>query len=219
MERVLSFDIGITNLAYCVLEKGGDSSTEKKTKHGYHIRHWGLIRLFPEDHQAPPTCSGVNKNLTACTHQAKFTDGPLFFCTKHKPPGSKEIKKNKKKPKTPIQLSERIYKEFQERETEFAEVDYVIVESQPVNKNPVMKSVQMLIFSYFAYERMKSKRIKNVCIIHAKRKEKLPDKDSDWKGSVYENSYEERIKTIKDPYKKRKIKCLEYSKLFLKDYT
>lgn len=215
MDRVLSFDIGITNLAYCVLEKG--EFAHNKTKHGYHIRNWGLIRLFPEDHQAPPTCSGFNKNQKACTHTAKFVQETQFFCNKHKIPEAKAIKKNKKKPKSPLQISERIYKEFQARESEFSDVDYVIVESQPVNKNPAMKSVQMLIFSYFAYERMRHNRIKDIGIIHAKRKEKLPDKDSDWKGSEYEKTYEERIKTIKDPYKRRKMKCLEYAKLCLKD--
>lgn len=215
--RVLSFDIGITNLAYCVLEKG--TFSEPTTKQGYRILHWDLICLFPEDHLPPPSCQGTHKNNTPCTHQAIYQEeGGIFLCRKHSTPTSKEIKKKKKKAKTPLQISERLYLEFQKRETEFAGVNYVLVESQPVNKNPTMKTVQMLIFSYFAYQRMRDPTLREVGIVHAKRKEKLPDQDKDWKGSLYEKTYEERILTIKDAYKRRKIKCLEYAKLCLNNY-
>jgi hypothetical protein len=181
MTRVLSFDIGITNLAYCVLEKGEFS--ENTTKHGFRIRNWGLICLFPEDHLPPPHCTGTNKNSTPCTHIATYQDGDLFLCKKHTTTTANEIKKKKKKAKTPLQISERLYTEFQKRQSEFSGLDYVLVESQPVNKNPTMKTVQMLIFSYFAYQRMRDSNLQDIGIVHAKRKEKLPDQDKDWKGS------------------------------------
>jgi len=55
-------------------------------------------------------------------------------------------------------------------------IDFVVIENQPVMKNPVMKSIQMLIFSYFQYSKIiEGKLITGVHFIGAGTKVKLAE--------------------------------------------
>jgi hypothetical protein len=57
------------------------------------------------------------------------------------------------------------------------DIDYVVIENQPVMKNPTMKSIQMLIYSYFIYlKTIELKPIKSVEFIGAITKVKLSEK-------------------------------------------
>jgi hypothetical protein len=68
--KILSFDVGIINLAYCLL----DVDNEKK----YKIIKWGLINLILD---VLPSC------MNNCTNEQKFYcefDKLYCFCSKHK---------------------------------------------------------------------------------------------------------------------------------------
>jgi hypothetical protein len=53
-------------------------------------------------------------------------------------------------------------------------IDYVLIENQPVLKNPVMKSIQIVTYSYFKYiQVIEGKWIKDVCMVNACNKVKF----------------------------------------------
>jgi hypothetical protein len=100
MVRILSFDVGIKNLSYCLIENES-------------ILDWDLINLITEDESKS---------------------------------------KSKSKKNSIYQLSSILYKELQGKFEDVA-IDHVIIENQPVFKNPTMKTIQILIYSFFEYRR------------------------------------------------------------------
>jgi hypothetical protein len=93
--RILSWDVGIYNLCYCLLEK--DDINNK-----VNIISWDIVNLVDNE----------------------------------------KMKKNK------TLLFENIPRKLQEI-PELLNVDYVVIENQPSLKNPQMKSIQMILYSYF----------------------------------------------------------------------
>ena len=65
---------------------------------------------------------------------------------------------------------------------EHINIDHIIIENQPVLKNPTMKSIQMLIYSYFAYLKHIEARDMTVNFIGASTKVKLAEKILKEKG-------------------------------------
>ncbi len=93
--RILSWDVGIYNLCYCILEKN-DETNELK------IIDWSIVNLVDDE----------------------------------------KMKKNKS------MLFENIPKKLYHI-PDLLDVDYVVIENQPSLKNPQMKSIQMILYSYF----------------------------------------------------------------------
>jgi hypothetical protein len=93
--RILSWDVGIYNLCYCLLEK---NNVDNKIN----IISWDIVNLVDNE----------------------------------------KMKKNK------TLLFENIPRKLQEI-PELLNVDYVVIENQPSLKNPQMKSIQMILYSYF----------------------------------------------------------------------
>ncbi len=72
MEKtVLSFDVGIVNLAYCILKK--------KDNKQFEILKWDIINI--DDNKL--TCSHKNKNDKICDSNAKFSLNEEYYCTSH----------------------------------------------------------------------------------------------------------------------------------------
>ena len=99
--RILSFDIGIRNLAYCLIEGQNNEAGELLCS----IVDWDVINLCQKDEKVKKVslqtlCARMIEQLNAIT----------------------EIHES---------------------------IDYVILENQPVYMNPKMKSVQMMLFTYF----------------------------------------------------------------------
>jgi hypothetical protein len=92
--KILSWDVGIYNLSYCILEKNKDDDIK--------IIGWDIINLVDNE--------SMKKNIN------------LLF--------------------------ENIPKKLYEI-PELLNVDIVIIENQPSLKNPKMKSIQMILYSYF----------------------------------------------------------------------
>ncbi len=93
--KILSWDVGIINLSYCIIEVNKEN---KETK----IIKWGIINLidYPE----------MKKNMN------------LVF------------------ENIPLKLNQNDF---------LLDVDAVVIENQPSLKNPKMKSIQMIVYSYF----------------------------------------------------------------------
>ena len=92
--RILSWDVGIYNLSYCIVEKI-ENETPK-------IIGWDIVNLVDNEQMKK------NRNL----------------------------------------LFENIPRKLHEL-PQLLDVDYVVIENQPSLKNPQMKSIQMILYSYF----------------------------------------------------------------------
>lgn len=191
--RFLSWDIGIKNLAYCLLEYENDT---------YKIIDWDVINLWeekPQEEEFPCvayqkngkkcsrksikyhsisfhcyckthaknvpsemlldkkniTCSHILKNKkTRCQKKIKYVTENNFigYCETHKNQHIDEnlnmIEKAKKTKNDLSDISERLILELDKR-PQFLEADYILIENQPAFKNPKMKSIQMIVYSYF----------------------------------------------------------------------
>lgn len=93
--KILSWDVGIINLSYCIIETNDDH-------HKHQIIHWGIINLIEND------AMKKNRNLVFENIPKKLHEHPFLL-----------------------------------------EVDKVVIENQPSLKNPQMKSIQMIVYSYF----------------------------------------------------------------------
>jgi hypothetical protein len=214
--KVLSFDVGIKNLAYCLLEF--NQSYDISFNNKYTIKKWGIINMLAELEDAALKCSFVKKGGVLCNKVAKChvnNNGVnIGFCSNktclkylETNYGSLE-KKNTKKVLTKqislFDLGTKIINEL-EKETDFLEADEIVIENQPVLKNPTMKSVQMFIYSYFIMKN-KSKKLDTINLFSAKNKLNIYDgPELDIKKS--------------SEYATRKALSIEYTKYFLKNNT
>lgn len=92
--KILSWDIGIYNLSYCILDK----ADPKQIK----IIGWDIVNLVDNEEMKK------NRNLLFENIPRKLNEIPQLL-----------------------------------------DVDYVVIENQPSLKNPQMKSIQMIVYSYF----------------------------------------------------------------------
>ena len=83
---------------------------------------------------------------------------------------------------------------------DFLNHEVICIENQPALKNPVMKTVQMILYSYFMIEgATKDKPVEQVHMINARNKLKV------YKGPPVKCD-------IKEKYKKNKYLSVEYTK-------
>lgn len=198
--KYLSWDIGIKNLAYCLLRVNTDKT------YNFEIIKWGVINLCDEDN----TCSNLNKQKTPCTAKAIYELDEKYYCEKHKilceykkfsinkidnktlkcvyniknKMGNKMCNKtascyidnvdtvycashgkimqinteksnnlmkiNRKNANKIVleKLALRLYNEL-DNNIDFLEANEILIENQPSLTNPTMKSIMMLLYSYF----------------------------------------------------------------------
>ena len=135
--KLLSFDVGIKNLAYCVLD------SEEKT-----IEDWGILNISV-DPVCEHTVKGIQCDKSATTQVTPPDD--IKLCTSHKKLKMYRDLKGKKIPK-PKNLMLEMGKNLVtllDSHPRLLDVEVVLIENQPALKNPTMKSIQMMVFSYF----------------------------------------------------------------------
>ena len=103
-----------------------------------------------------------------------------------------------------IDIGKTIKKKFDEISA-FNTVDYVVIENQPVLKNPTMKSIQIMVFSYFLF---KEQEITDICLLNANNKMKVYKGDID--GDVLE-----KITKLKSKYSQNKKLAIVHTNLIL----
>jgi len=158
---ILSFDIGIKNLAYCLMYK--DNTIDNNN---IKIINWDIIQLIEDDVK----CKGVS--LDAITNV--------------------------------------LYNKLQEIFLDY-DITEVLLENQPVLKNPVMKSIQIILYSFFQYEKVLMGRdINLIKFINASNKLKLGKNLSEINNS-------EDIVKIKSKYTKNKKLAIIYTNHFLQE--
>ena len=186
--KLLSFDIGIKNLAYCVICK----ETQK-------IEDWGIINMSCDD-----LCSHINTKGIICDKSATYkTNNDILLCTGHsklKQYSNDKLKKNKSK-NNMHSLGSKMVEEL-DKIPLLIECEEVIVENQPALKNPTMKSIQMMVYSYFL---IKSKPLV-LEMINARNKLKV------YKGPVIKIPW---ANNQKNKYKINKYLAVEYCKYMI----
>ena len=181
--KYLSFDVGIKNLAFCSLDDN------KK------ILDWGIINLDKN-----PICQcGLQKECCKSSTFIVVSDNgeTKYSCTTH----TKKYKKKKKmnNDRDIFNLSKIMINELNSKE-DFLNHEIICIENQPALKNPVMKTVQMILYSYFMIEgATKDKPVSEVHMINARNKLKV------YKGPEVECKFT-------DKYKKNKYLSVEYTK-------
>ena len=85
--KILSIDVGIKNLAFCLFDKSLTSENFKVTK-------WDIINLSEEE---TLKCGFVEKNIL-CNKPAKFKKDDKCYCIKHYKKQQYQIQKSEQKP-------------------------------------------------------------------------------------------------------------------------
>lgn len=94
--KILSIDVGIKNLAYCIIEKKNNSQntnsqnnkSSKQTKINinknrdvdFSILEWDVINICREKNYK---CIGIKKNKKPCENKAKYYLGDNYYCKTH----------------------------------------------------------------------------------------------------------------------------------------
>ena len=173
--RILSWDIGMYNLSYCIIE------TIDNNKENMRIIEWDVIDLTNNDDR-------LKKNEVLLYNNI------------------------------PIKLSE--YPNLLDN------IDYVVIENQPSMKNPKMKSVQMIVFTYFIIHGIQlrtspeSHSIKKIDFCSAMNKLKIydgPDIIFTDKKGVSKNM--SALKPSKLKYSEKKKVSVEHCKYFLNKHS
>ena len=187
--KLISFDIGIKNLSYCILE----SETKR-------ILDWGII-----DISVDPKCSHCSKGKQ-CDKSATYQSDDKLFCTGHSKLKCYEIYKKKKIKKSVNHIFDlgKNMVSVLDKTPHFLDVNLVLLENQPALKNPTMKTVQMLLYSYFLMRGVSDGEIENIVMVNARNKLKA------YKGDKIECDF-------KDKYKKNKYLAVEYCKKMVED--
>lgn len=170
MSVVLSFDIGIKNLAYCLF------TYNPKEEFEFDILEWNIL-----DVSIPQKTNVLDKQ------------SDKLFSILHETFGDKEI-------------------------------HYVVIENQPVLKNPVMKTIQMMVYSYFKMNKMLQEEINTVCLVNAGNKLKFAFNVIYPYITKQTNEFDDLQNTIINPknkYKETKTASIQYVKslLTLKDLS
>ena len=165
-----------------------------------------------------PKCSNVNcsKNTTYIEKEHHY----INYCTIHKKMEERTTSKefihiNTKIKATHINLSLlglSLYKELDKIPEIINNIDMVLLENQPVLKNPTMKSVQMLVYGYFIMKGLKEKKVKEIKCYSANQKNTLI--------SLLEYTQQEyikdKLKDTKSKYTKNKKESIMITERIIK---
>lgn len=143
--KLLSFDIGIKNLAYAILEL----DNEKNIK----IIEWDIINIMEEDINSQKKCS-TEKCLRFAEHYHKKTNTNLL-CKKHY---TKYLEDNNKKLNririincnnvNTFEVMNKMYDLLDSRYKHFLDCEKIILEMQPV-KRQQMRTIANMLYAYF----------------------------------------------------------------------
>jgi len=73
--KVLSFDVGIKNMAYCFLDVSGEQINA--------ILDWNVLNMMDDDNTPTIPCNCIKKKATLCGKVAKYEKHQTFYCDKH----------------------------------------------------------------------------------------------------------------------------------------
>ena len=201
---ILSIDVGIKNLAYCILEI--DENTHK-------ILDWNIIDIIGENIKCCVNRKGevCGKNIISKIKLEKKEIGycKLKTCQKEMLSQFKKeeiiVIKDKIKEYSIIEMGEKIFDKLDTIKID--NLDIILIENQPVLKNPVMKSIQMYIVGYFINKNKSNRKKFEIKLVNASKKLKYYDGPKIVK------------KPNKDKYKERKEIGILHTLYFLEKFN
>jgi hypothetical protein len=213
---ILTFDIGIKNLAYCLVRCPVDAIMK------FDILYWGIIDISNENDKKCLKCNSKSQYFCKETNNN--------YCKKHGA-NIKEKKKIKNNDSFSLQIErlikalstfytnmiDRLYSINAYVNHESEEVEEVVlsnntvnnlmiyIENQPVLKNPIMKTISICLYTYFNIKKLQyPNKIKSINFISATVKTRLPF------YNFITNNYTVTTKMNKlNDYKNRKIFCID----------
>lgn len=127
-QLIAAFDVGVTNLAICIMDNNK-------------IIKWEILNICSEKTQ----CCKILRNKKQCQKIGHYKDSNnVFYCSSHK---TEECKKTNEKDNL-YSYGVNMYK-LLDKFPELINCSKILIENQPVLTNPTIKSVSMLLFSYF----------------------------------------------------------------------
>lgn len=161
--KVLSFDVGIKNLAYCCIESGSESNQQNITSEYKRIFAWNIINLIPEN----PHCY-ISSCKKPAIQTCMYHGHAVNWCTKHNniyttlsKTANKENGELTKPTNVHIVNCKTIETDDLRKSIIYNldmhilpiifkyKIDYVLIENQPVKKNPLMKQVMDTLYCWF----------------------------------------------------------------------
>lgn len=205
---ILSIDVGLKNLSYCVV-----NCSDKRDISTYSIYLWEVVNILNNEEE-DNKCESVQKNGNICNKKGSYkyieSDNTIYCCKMHFPKRIK-IKKNnniKKKKVKEYGLQEitktiisKIQKIYNDNIIIFKEISDIIIELQPTC-NQRMKFISHIIYGKYT-ELYINKEIK-INFIRASSKLKM-----------YSGPYIEC--KLKSKYAQRKWLSIEYCKWYLEN--
>jgi hypothetical protein len=196
-KKVVAFDIGIKNLAFCILEQGTTvlalencnllepveqiTCTHCTSKASYtaaekpyckrHIPKTFLI--LPELTGKKPPTNKILQELvkTHGLHAAGTTHAKYVEALASKCAFHLEQPKQENASKLSLEIIHDSLRQFvQEKWTQFSNCTHVLLENQPAFKNPHMKSVQVLLFATLREQFLQHNQHPEYHLVHAKKK-------------------------------------------------
>lgn len=167
--KIVSFDIGIYNLAAIIVEQIDDKIC---------IKDWFLFDITKESddecNKMKHYCCNINsKNNKKCASLGKFINNNNYYCKRHRPvEGSIElnpVKKNKKDKYDLCKVNNCMIRKMDKR-PELLDADYILIENQPSLKNPKIKTIQMMVFSYFSIRYHDNNKYPNIMMVSPSNK-------------------------------------------------
>lgn len=168
-KTLLSFDIGTRHLAYCALQHVNYKKNDiDDLINNVDILDWKVVDLLTM--KGTPYDDSVIYILAKSWKVAKIKE--WLHCKHLSTEGKKEelinrIHKQLKKEKVKkiksndLTLISTMIFSFLDANPSFLDNDIVVLENQPSLTNPIMKSVQMIIYSYFRYNGVWLKYVQN----------------------------------------------------------
>lgn len=144
---IASFDVGVKNLAFCVLRHDPDLPSGQQ----YPIEEWTCLDLTDGDDVKSRICEGHKANGEACTKSAKIvTDEGSVYCGVHNPDKSRytETKSKKVVGLSYETIGNALMDRLEAYKDLWARCDHVIIEQQ-FTKNRRMIFLSAILFSYF----------------------------------------------------------------------
>jgi hypothetical protein len=226
----LAWDVGVKNLAFCLGTKDGKikkwdiiNLTNQKIVNCVGVNKNGkactsqscCFDVDTKDFLCKKHSSGKKvKELYICFHcktKCKYIhkESNEYVCAKHLPTDKTkdycELINNKSVTKTSLfKLGNNLIEKLDDI-PELLDATTIDIENQPSLKNPTMKSIQMILYTYFLVK-LKDKKI-SLNLVSAKNKLKFD----------LDNPEIREVKKITDNYKKNKKLAIEFTKEFLKN--
>jgi hypothetical protein len=174
---IASFDIGVKNLAFCVMQYDPDAPSGSK----FPILQWRSMDLTDKDGASERNCDRMKPDGEQCNHQARiFLENGEAYCGVHNPDRTKykPVKQTGAKAKSLSYdtIGNALMDRLDELSDVWDQVDHVILETQ-FSKNRRMIFLSAIIYAYFMKtgQRNDGSRITNVKFISSRNKLEVYD--------------------------------------------